>query len=115
MIKNNISLCTFDFTGCGNAEGEYISLGYHEWKDVEEVYKYLRTLDKVKEIGLWGRSMGAVTALRYLKVNTDIKVAIMDSPFKSLKDLIIDLCKRNSKIPAFILSGALKIISSTIK
>lgn len=48
-------------------------------------------------------------------MNTDIKVAIMDSPFKSLKQLIIDLCKKNSKIPALILSGALKIISSTIK
>ncbi len=29
--------------------------------------------------------------------------------------MIIDLCKKNSKIPALILQGALKIISSTIK
>jgi hypothetical protein len=28
LIKNNISLCTFDFPGCGNAEGEYVTLGY---------------------------------------------------------------------------------------
>ena len=29
--------------------------------------------------------MGAVTALRYLNMNDEIKVAVMDSPFKSLK------------------------------
>lgn len=58
--------------------------------------------------------MGAVTALRYLKVNPEIKVAVFDSPFKSLKHLVTDLVKKNSKIPGFILAGALKIISSTI-
>jgi alpha/beta superfamily hydrolase len=42
LLKNNISLCTFDFSGCGNSEGEYISLGFHEWKDLEEVVKYLK-------------------------------------------------------------------------
>lgn len=68
------------------------------------------------KIALWGRSMGAVTALRYAAKNPNaISVAIYDSPFKSLKSLIGDLCKKNSKIPMFILSGALKIISSTIK
>ena len=60
--------------------------------------------------------MGAVTALRYVAKNPNaVTVAIYDSPFKSLKCLISDLCKKNSKIPMFILSGALKIISSTIK
>jgi hypothetical protein len=28
LIMNNISLCTFDFVGCGNAQGEYVTLGY---------------------------------------------------------------------------------------
>lgn len=59
--------------------------------------------------------MGAVTALRYISRNPEIVVGIYDNPFKSLKSLIGDLCKKNSKIPMFILSGALKIIASTIK
>ena len=115
LIRHNISLCVFDFTGCGNSEGEYISLGYNEWKDVEEVYNYLQGKDKVTQIGLWGRSMGAVTALRYANKNSNIKVIVVDSPFKSLKTLIGDIGKKNSKIPAIILSGALKIIATTIK
>jgi len=59
--------------------------------------------------------MGAVTALRYVAKHPEVAVAIYDNPFKSLKSLINDLCKRNSKIPMFILSGALKIIAGTIK
>jgi hypothetical protein len=58
--------------------------------------------------------MGAVTALMYLKKDHDIKAAVFDSPFKSLQSLIEDLCKKNSKIPMFILAGAVKIISKTI-
>lgn len=42
LIKNNMSLCTFDFSACGNSEGEYVSLGYNEWKDVEEVVMHIK-------------------------------------------------------------------------
>ena len=59
--------------------------------------------------------MGAVTALKYANKNPNIKVCIYDSPFTSLKDLVTDICKKNSKIPTLILNGALKIIAKTIK
>ena len=57
--------CCFDFSGCGISDGEYISLGIHESDDLEAVIKFLRNSGKVSDIGLWGRSMGAVTALLY--------------------------------------------------
>lgn len=59
--------------------------------------------------------MGAVTALLYAKHSPSLTAAVFDSPFKSLKTLIEDLCKKNSKIPALIISGALKIIGKTIE
>ena len=59
--------------------------------------------------------MGAVTALMYLKRSEYIEVAVLDSPFKSLKALIEDLVKKNSKIPMIIVAGALKFIASTIQ
>lgn len=115
LIKEGISLLTFDFTGCGNSEGEYISLGWYEWEDLAQVIEYLEKRPAVAGIGLWGRSMGAVTSLMYLKQDDTIKAAVFDSPFMSLKTLIEDLCKKNSKVPMFIFSGLMKIISNTIK
>ncbi len=59
--------------------------------------------------------MGAVTALLYMRKSNHVCAAIFDSPFKSLKSLIEDMCKKNSKIPALIITGALKIIAGTIQ
>ena len=37
MIPLGVSVFTFDFSGCGMSEGEYISLGWHERDDLELV------------------------------------------------------------------------------
>jgi len=58
--------------------------------------------------------MGAVTALLYLHKTIDIKGVVLDSPYKSVKCLIEDITLKNSKMPSFVLKGALKIVASTI-
>ena len=83
---------TFDFSGCGLSQGEYISLGYYERDDVEAVIHYLRTSDEVSTIALWGRSMGAVTALMYADRDPSIAALVLDSPFSNLKTLAEELC-----------------------
>ena len=65
ILQHNISFCCFDFAGSGLSDGEYVTLGYYEKDDVTAVVQYLRTQKKYQEIGLWGRSMGAVTGLLY--------------------------------------------------
>eukprot|EP00913_Durusdinium_trenchii_P025922 g24325.t1 len=42
VLMRGITLFAFDFAGCGQSEGDYITLGYHERDDVQEVIKYLR-------------------------------------------------------------------------
>ena len=88
FIKQNLALCTFDFSGCGNADGEYVTLGYYEQEDLRLVTEYIRTLDSINYLAIWGRSMGAVTSMLYLSKTIDIKGAVFDSPFKSLKSLV---------------------------
>jgi pimeloyl-ACP methyl ester carboxylesterase len=82
---------------------------------LEEVVAYLKNYPKINNIALWGRSMGAVTALLYLAKHDGVKAAIFDSPFKSLKALVEDMAQKTSKIPKLVLNGALKIISGTIQ
>ena len=59
--------------------------------------------------------MGAVTSMLYLAKTIDVKAVVLDSPFKNLKTLIEDMAKRNSKVPSFVLAGAIKIISKTVE
>eukprot|EP01102_Stenamoeba_stenopodia_P012219 TRINITY_DN3830_c0_g1_i1.p1 TRINITY_DN3830_c0_g1~~TRINITY_DN3830_c0_g1_i1.p1 ORF type:complete len:485 (-),score=101.31 TRINITY_DN3830_c0_g1_i1:723-2177(-) len=65
LLPNNICLFSFDCSGSGFSEGTYVSLGYHEKFDVRAIIEYLRKSRNISRIGIWGRSMGAVTALMY--------------------------------------------------
>ena len=110
----NITFFAFDFAGCGKSEGDYISLGWYERDDVACVIEYLRKTNKVSTIGLWGRSMGAVTAIMYGDRDPTIAGLVLDSAFSSLKVLIEELVKDRVSLPNFILNQATKLVKSTI-
>ncbi|CAD8163604.1 unnamed protein product [Paramecium pentaurelia] len=100
LIPANISVCGIDLSGSGLSEGEYISLGYHESKDVICLYDYLReNKGYLTSIGIWGRSMGSVTAILAAHYNYEFKVLVCDSPFSNLTLLCQELAKANYKIP----------------
>jgi alpha/beta superfamily hydrolase len=86
----------FDFAGCGLSEGEYISLGWYERDDVEVAVDWLRKSNKVSTIGIWGRSMGAVTGLMHADRDPSIAGLVLDSPFTSLRTLAEELAKTYS-------------------
>jgi alpha/beta superfamily hydrolase len=84
-------LLLFDFAGSGESDGEYVTLGYNESNDLVNIVNDLKKrFSSIKKIILWGRSMGAVTALMYakkVKFSKTVKGMIVDSPFSSLKKL----------------------------
>lgn len=84
-----MNVVLFDCSGSGISEGDYVSLGVRESEDLEAVVNYLCDRRQAPNICLWGRSMGAVTALIYASRNRrQIKCCVYDSPFRSLKKLI---------------------------
>eukprot|EP01104_Vermistella_antarctica_P020853 TRINITY_DN9111_c0_g1_i3.p1 TRINITY_DN9111_c0_g1~~TRINITY_DN9111_c0_g1_i3.p1 ORF type:complete len:913 (+),score=165.18 TRINITY_DN9111_c0_g1_i3:342-3080(+) len=96
-----------DFAGSGHSEGEYISLGYFEKADVECAVEYLQTQKGVGSISLWGRSMGASTALLYSAAHPqNVKCLILDSAFTSLKKLAMEVTNCvETPLPKFMLKG----------
>lgn len=81
----NITVLCLDLSGSGMSEGEYISLGVYERDDVALVIEHLRQSGRVTCIGLWGRSMGACTALLHGDRDPSIAGMVLDSPFATLK------------------------------
>lgn len=59
--------------------------------------------------------MGAVTALRYASTDSRISCLFCDSPFSDLKKLALDFAKDHSKVPAFLVKGALTFVKRSIK
>ena len=90
-----MAVLSFDFAGCGLSTGDYISLGWYERHDLQKILAKLKALyPQITNVVLWGRSMGAVTALMYSGSNPYspyVKGLVLDSPFSDLKVLSMEL------------------------
>ena len=89
LLPLGINLCAFDFSGSGNSQGDWTTHGYKEKSDLKAVVNYLKENKNISQIGLWGRGLGASTALFYMKENPGtVNCAVMDSGFSSLQAIM---------------------------
>jgi alpha-beta hydrolase superfamily lysophospholipase len=104
LIQNGICLVTFDFSGCGNSEGQWVTLGWKEQHDLASVIQNVRGTGRFSKIGLWGRSMGGATAIFYMASHEgEISVAIIDSCFSAFSSVVDHITEEQMKIPkAFV-------------
>lgn len=115
ILGARMTMFCFDFAGCGRSEGEFISLGWHERDDVNVIVNYLREHRKVNTIGLWGRSMGAATALLHSNRDPSIAGMVLDSAFSDLRTLVSELAKTHTKVPSFLVSTAMSLIRGSVQ
>ena len=85
LLPLGFDLFTFDFSGCGNSDGQWVTLGWKEKDDLKAVLKHLKELGKTSKVALWGRSMGGSTALMYDKEQSPLPVSclVVDSAFSN--------------------------------
>lgn len=107
-LVEDFSFCCFDFSGFGHSEGQNSTLGLKEQDDLAAVVAHLKAHFKQQTIYIWGRSMGAVTALLLAKKsnNTFCDAIILDAPFSSTQKMVgpyYKLCNVVPSIPNFIL------------
>lgn len=115
LLPLGVSVFSFDFAGSGLSDGEYVSLGYYEKEDVVAVVDYLRASGEVSTIGLWGRSMGAATALLYAHMDPSIAGMILDSPYSDLEVLCDEVIVASGlKLPKTILKMGLAVMKKAI-
>jgi len=117
VLAAGADLFCFDFAGCGLSGGDYVSLGHYERLDLAAVMERLRFRGNVTTIGLWGRSMGAATALMYADTDPSIAAMVLDSPFTDLRSLAIELCQKETygSVPGWLVDAALSVIKKSIQ
>jgi pimeloyl-ACP methyl ester carboxylesterase len=117
--QGTIGLVCYDFPGSGNSDGDYVALGSREHKTIKFVVEHLVKKLKLKNIVLWGRSMGAVSAVLHLSNWKDdpyienIKGVILDSPFSDLRELSLFLISK-FKILSVIGEIALPLVKNAV-
>ena len=88
LLPLGINLFAFDFSGCGQSEGEWVTLGWKEKNDLQAVLTYLASLESVSKVFLWGRSMGAATSIMYVAANPEkVSGIILDSGFSTFLEI----------------------------
>ena len=96
ILNKGASVFAFDFSGSGGSDGDFISLGVNESDDIEDVIAHLRREKQASRIVLWGRSMGATSALLCAARDQTIAGVIADSPFSDLNRLCYELVEVGS-------------------
>ncbi|KAL3626199.1 hypothetical protein CASFOL_029748 [Castilleja foliolosa] len=116
LLPSNITIFTLDFSGSGLSGGEHVTLGWNEKDDLRAVVDYLRADGNVSLVGLWGRSMGAVTSLMYGAEDPSIAGMVLDSPFSDLVDLMMELVDTYKiRIPKFTVKFAIQYMRRAIQ
>eukprot|EP00882_Tetradesmus_deserticola_P032939 GHRQ01037587.1.p1 GENE.GHRQ01037587.1~~GHRQ01037587.1.p1 ORF type:complete len:253 (+),score=123.41 GHRQ01037587.1:359-1117(+) len=116
LLPCGVGVVALDFTGSGLSDGKWVTLGAREVDDQAVVVHHLRTQGGVSSIALWGRSMGAVTALLYSARDPDIAGMVLDSPFSRLTDLMLEIVvSQRLPIPKVMLKLALKLMRASVK
>eukprot|EP00427_Karlodinium_veneficum_P030401 CAMPEP_0169187066 /NCGR_PEP_ID=MMETSP1016-20121227/2716_1 /TAXON_ID=342587 /ORGANISM="Karlodinium micrum, Strain CCMP2283" /LENGTH=499 /DNA_ID=CAMNT_0009262981 /DNA_START=149 /DNA_END=1649 /DNA_ORIENTATION=+ len=116
FLPLGISLFTLDFAGCGESDGEYISLGWYERDDLAVCVDYLREHCNVSAIGLWGRGLG--DSFNAAHRDHSIAGVVLDSPFCSLRELALELAQSDNlpvKIPSWLGSTILAMLRMRIR
>lgn len=125
LLSLGTSVFAFDFAGSGLSEGDYVSLGFFEREDLATVVAHLRaTLGSQIAIALWGRSMGAATALMYASREANmpirnVRCLILDSSFCDLVQLAEEMVDRAREqgigVPNVVVSVALAAIGWSVQ
>lgn len=122
VLATGASLFSFDFAGCGLSQGDYISLGWFEKDDLQAAIEHLRATGLVSAIMLWGRSMGATSAVLQASRDASLAGLVLDSPFASLEQVALELVTHAPEtvpgapnIPPFLVKTALSIVARSVK
>ncbi|KAG1670695.1 hypothetical protein FOA52_010971 [Chlamydomonas sp. UWO 241] len=116
LLPLGVSVFTLDFAGSGLSDGDYVTLGANEVEDVEVAVNHLRSTGKISTLGLWGRSMGAVTALLYAQRDPSIAGLVVDSPFSRLTDLMLEIvAEQNLPIPRPLFKAAVAMMKRSVR
>lgn len=119
VLAEGATMFSLDFCGSGASDGDYVTLGYYERDDLAAVIAHLRSTGSVGTIALWGRSMGAATALFHSHRDPSIAGMVLDSPFADLRQLANELVEMGKaqtgyKVPGFVIGGAIRMVRGTV-
>jgi dipeptidyl aminopeptidase/acylaminoacyl peptidase len=92
FLHEDFNLLLFDFRYLGKSEGNYSTVGAKEVEDLLAAIQFLKSRG-VREVGVWGFSMGGAVALMTIEKAPEIKAVISESSYAGLADMTFELLR----------------------
>lgn len=110
LRKHGYSVLLTSVRAHDGSDGERISFGHEEMKDLDAWYKYAVQLPGVDSgrIGIVGASMGGSLVIQYAAKNPGIHAVIADSAFASLDDVVSTAVTFYTGLPRFPFAPAIE-------
>jgi fermentation-respiration switch protein FrsA (DUF1100 family) len=109
LVEHGYSVLMFDMRGHGQSDGERMSAGYYETRDLGGAVDYVEGLG-FEDIGVLGFSMGGATALMTAAECQDIDAIVADSAYADLSDMLEPQFAERSSFPTFFLRPLLFVV-----
>jgi fermentation-respiration switch protein FrsA (DUF1100 family) len=103
LNRNCYNVLLFDWRAHGESAGSRTTFGYEEVKDLAAALNYVANRPEVdpEHIGVLGKSLGGVIAIRGAAALPQLKAVVSDSPFPSLQDTIEVSMQRHGPLGAW--------------
>ena len=98
LARVGFPVLRFDFTGCGDSEGDCDQWRIHQWKtDIESGIAELKTRGEIKKVCLIGLRLGATLARMIGANREDIEGMVLWDPVINGMDYVAELKSRHHK------------------
>lgn len=92
FLHEDFNLLLFDFRYLGKSEGNYSTAGAKEVEDLLAAIQFLKSRG-VREVGVWGFSMGGAVALMAIEKAPEIRAVVSESSYASLAEMTFELLR----------------------
>jgi len=90
FLHEDFNLLLFDFRYLGESEGSYSTAGAREVEDLLAAVRFLKSRG-IKQVGVWGFSMGGAVALMAIEKAPEIRAVISESSYATLAQMTFQL------------------------
>jgi len=109
LVEHGYNVLMFDLRAHGESDGDRISAGYYEKRDLLGAIDYVKGRG-FESIGILGFSMGGATTIIATAENLDVRCIVTDSSFADLKSLMETEFQKRTKFPEFLLTPMLFMV-----
>ena len=101
LVRHGFGVIIPDLRAHGDSEGELITFGRYEWRDIQAVVDYVTGEEPHTRLGMLGNSMGGALALCYAARDDRIEAVVAQSPYASMRHSLSQGIKYFTGLPPF--------------